>query len=125
MKYYGRVAILIPYVSDKDTPEWFRINIEAREGIDRRKVLRGTRRFIQDNFGVKVSNDFIKKRIQIIFEPADAPSRFKTVEEKTQFMDKLVLAIQEEEDKYAAQNGGYSESEAEVPCEAGVEVPSL
>lgn len=125
-KYYGKTAILIPHIGEQDTPDWLRIQLEAPNGIDRRKVLRAVRKFLKANFDVKVSNDFVHRCCSIINQhDIQRPQEFQSSEDKREFMDRLVLNIQEEEDKYAAQTGGYSCSEAEASEEAELEVPTL
>ena len=124
-KYYGKTAILIPHIADNDTPDWLRIQLDTPEGIDRRKLLRATRKFLKGTFGVKVSNDFVHRCCTIVNQHDETPARQWQPEEKREFMDKLVIAIQEEEDNYAAQAGGYSISEAEASEEAELEVSTL
>lgn len=122
-KYYGKTAILIPHISDNDTPDWMRIQLDVPCGIDRRKLLRATRKFLKATFGVKVSNDFVHRCCMIVNQH-DAPSgRQWQPYEKRQLMDELVVAIQEEEDRYAAEAGGYSISEAETLEEAEMDMP--
>ena len=124
-KYYGKTAILIPHISADDKPDWLRIQLHTPEGIDRRKLLRATRKFLKESFGVKVCNDFVHRCCTIVNQYDETPARQWEPEEKREFMDKLVIAIQEEEDRYAAEAGGYSISEAEAIEEPEVEVPTL
>lgn len=126
-KYYGRTAILIPHIGQDDKADWLRIGLDVPEGIDRRKLLRGVRIFLKQKFGIKASNDFVHRCCTIVnqHDVVAEPIVFSSPEEKRDFMDRLVLAIQEEEDNYAAQAGGYSLSEAEATEEAELEVSSL
>ena len=126
MKYYGKTAILIPYIKDDDTPDWIRIQLVAPEGIDRRKLLRSTRIFLKQNFGKKVSNDFVRRCCMIVNQHDTAPRKiWDSPDERREFMDRLVLSIQEGEDQHEAQAAGYSISEAEATEEAELEVSSL
>lgn len=122
--YFDKTAIIVPYMGDDDMPQYMRIQLDTPEGIDRRKLLRATRKFLMINFGVKVSNDFVRRCCQIINQHDVTTQAIpKTREEKREIMDRLVIALQEEEDNYAAQAGGYSISEAEAIEEAELDMP--
>lgn len=123
MKYYGKTAILIPYINDEDKPDWIRITLDTPEGIYVSKVYSGIKKYILDKFGVKVDTAFVKKHIQIHNETVHA--RTMSPDEKREFMDKLVLTIQEEEDKYADSLGGYTEAEDAACKKAEVEVSTM
>lgn len=123
MKYYGKTAILIPYINDDDKPDWIRITLDTPKGIYVSKVYSGIKKYILDKFGVKVDTAFVKKHIQIYNESAHA--RTMSPDEKREFMDKLVRTIQEEEDKYAAENGGYFKAENAACEKAEVEMPTV
>lgn len=125
-KYFDKTAIIIPYMGDDDTPQYLRVQIDTPEGIDRRKLLRGVRKYLKTTFGVNASNDFVRRCCQIINQhDMQAKSVEYSREQKNEIMDRLVLAIQEEEDNYAAQTGRYSLSEAEAIEEAELEMSTM
>lgn len=126
MRLYGKTAILIPHMSEDDKADWMRITIDAPDGIDRRRVWRGIRKFLQNTFGVTVSNDFVRRCCMIINQhDQKLEATPMSTEEKRNFMDRLVISIQEEEDRIALEARGHSGSEADVTQEAEVDMPSL
>lgn len=104
---YNACHILIPYFDSDGMKQWVKIYVASV--IDRRKVYRGVRKYVKDNFKKKVSNDWVKAHCIIEGDTYINPLRQST-EARAKLrseMDTLYLQLWEAEQN-ADKDGAYS-----------------
>lgn len=117
MRYNG-CHIMIPYFDADGMKQWVKIHVASV--IDRRKVWRGVRKYVKDNFKKKVSNDWVKAHCIIAGEEYTNPKR-QCAEARAELrtrMDELYLQLWEAEQN-ADQNRAYSSTKVEDTGSSG------
>ena len=118
MKYL-KANIQVPYFDAQGAKQWVVINVGS--SIDHRRLLRGVRRFVQDNFNKRVSNDWVKMHCIITVPTIQLKNTVNIVteskDEQRKRMDDIYMMFAKDEDEN--QDGTYPEVEDTDTIEAG------
>lgn len=125
---YMKAQVQVPYFDDTGAKQWLAININSP--IDHRRLLRGVRKFVKDNFNKRVSNDWVKMHCIITYPVVKQRGIFaggqaivmdevvhESKEQQRKRMDDIYMMFVKDEDEN--QDGAYPEVEDADPQEAG------
>lgn len=130
---YMKAQVQVPYFDEAGAKQWIVINIGSP--IDRRRLLRGVRKFVRDNFKKRVSNDWVKMHCIITF-PTEQLKGYtpdimivdeiviESKEEQRKRMDDIyMMLVKDAED--ADQDGTDTEAQESNTTQAGQSVQSV
>ena len=120
---YAKANIQVPYFDAAGAKQWVVINVGS--SIDRRRLLRGVRKFVQENFNKRVSNAWVKMHCIITVPTIQLKNTVSVVveskDEQRKRMDDIYMMFAKDEDEN--QDGTYPEAEESDPNQAGLALP--
>lgn len=120
MKFHG-VTVLIPFFDTTGMKHW--VNISTNDTIDRRRIWRGVRKYVQDAFKTTVNNDWVKAHCRIIpMIRAGKPKEYQDFTQK--YMDDLYMRIQQDETQ-EIERLAHTEGTEDSAQAAGEQVPDM
>lgn len=130
---YMKAQVQVPYFDEAGAKQWIVINIGSP--IDRRRLLRGVRKFVRDNFKKRVSNDWVKMHCIITFPIEQLQGKsaeflimdevvVESKEEQRKRMDDIYMMLVKDAEN-ADQDGTDTEAQESDPIQAGESVQSV
>lgn len=114
MKYHGKTNVFIPAFDEIGQKHW--LNLTFTGTVDRRRIYRTVRRFLQVNYNVSASKQWIKAfcRISNQYDEAIKPD-YTSEAEFNQFLEEFIQRVEYDEtkdDTHSEGEGSNSETTA-------------
>lgn len=114
-KLHGQTKVMIPYHDAEGSRHWNMITVTGT--IYASKVYAGIRKFVLDNFGTKVNNDWLDN-VPVILNTYDPDVVQLSEEEKKHIVDAFIDRVELKDDA-ETESDTDSADQSEAPAQAG------